>query len=83
MTEAAGGGRGEVERGLTERSLQDDAFRQRLLEDPKAVVKQELGTRLPEGVQGVGLWGRPQKPSTWFSPAPRLQTKAASSRTRS
>ena len=36
MTEAAGGGRGEVERRLTERSLQDEAFRQRLLEDPPA-----------------------------------------------
>jgi hypothetical protein len=51
MIEAAGGGRGEVVRRLTERSLQDEAFRQRLLENPKAVVEQELGTRLPEGVR--------------------------------
>ena len=53
MTEAAagGGGRAEMERRLVERSLQDEDFRQRLLEDPKAVVEQELGTRLPEGVR--------------------------------
>lgn len=35
MTEAAGGGRAEVERRLVERSLQDEEFRQRLLDDPK------------------------------------------------
>jgi hypothetical protein len=51
MTEAAGGGRAEVERRLVERSLQDDAFRQRLLEDPRAAMEQELGVRLPEEVQ--------------------------------
>jgi hypothetical protein len=51
MTEAAGSGRPEIERRLIERSLQDNAFRQGLLEDPKAAVEQELGTRLPEGVE--------------------------------
>jgi hypothetical protein len=51
MTEASGGGRAEVERRLVERSLQDDAFRQRLLEDPRAAMEQELGVRLPEEVQ--------------------------------
>jgi Nitrile hydratase, alpha chain len=49
MTEAAGGGRAEVERRLVERSLQDEEFRQRLLDDPKGTLEQELGTRLPEG----------------------------------
>jgi hypothetical protein len=48
---AGGGGRVEMERTLVQRSLQDEEFRQRLLEDPRAVVEQELGTRLPEGVQ--------------------------------
>jgi hypothetical protein len=43
MTEAAGGGRAEVERRLVERSLEDDAFRLRLLE--------ELGIQLPAEVQ--------------------------------
>jgi hypothetical protein len=51
MTEAAGGGREEVERRLVERSLQDEAFRQRLLDDPKGTLEQELGRGLPEGVQ--------------------------------
>ena len=48
MSEAAG--RAEMERRLIERSLQDDAFRQQLLDDPKAAVEQELGTRLPNEV---------------------------------
>jgi Nitrile hydratase, alpha chain len=51
MTEAAGGGRAEMERRLVERSLEDESFRQRLLADPRAAVEQELGTRLPEGVE--------------------------------
>ena len=51
MTEAAGGGRAEVERRLVERSLQDEEFRQRLLDDPKGTLEQELGRGLPEGVQ--------------------------------
>src|ERR1051325_8358648 len=51
MTEAAGGGRLDVERRLVQRSLEDESFRQRLLEDPRAAVEEELGTRLPEGVQ--------------------------------
>ena len=51
MTEAAGGGRAEVERRLVERSLQDEDFRQRLLDDPKGTLEQELGRGLPEGVQ--------------------------------
>ena len=49
MSEATG--RVGMERRLVGRSLEDDAFRQRLLEDPKAVAEQELGVRLPEEVQ--------------------------------
>ncbi len=54
MTEATGGGgggRAEVERRIIEKSLADEVFRQRLLEDPKGALEEELGTRLPEGVQ--------------------------------
>jgi hypothetical protein len=49
MSEATG--RQEIERRLIEKSLQDEDFRQRLIEDPKGTVEQELGTRLREGVE--------------------------------
>jgi Nitrile hydratase, alpha chain len=52
MSQAAGGdSRAEMERRLIQRSLQDENFRQRLLDDPKAAVEQELATQLPEGVE--------------------------------
>ena len=53
MSEAggAGGTRSEVERKLLQRSMEDEDFRRRLLEDPKGTFEQELGTRLPEGVR--------------------------------
>jgi hypothetical protein len=51
MSEASG--RQEMERRLIEKSVQDEDFRQRLIEDPKGVVEQELGTRLPEEVRVV------------------------------
>ena len=47
--------RAEMERRLIEKSLQDDAFRQRLLEDPRAAVEEELGTQLPEDVRVVAV----------------------------
>ena len=53
MSEASS--RAEMERRLVQRSLQDEAFRQRLLEDPKAAVEEELGTRLPEEVRVVAV----------------------------
>ncbi len=42
-----GSNRAEMERRLIEKSLQDESFRQRLIEDPKGAVEQELGTQLP------------------------------------
>jgi len=51
MSEATG--RQEMERMLIEKSVEDEAFRQRLIEDPKAAVEQELGSRLPEGARVV------------------------------
>ncbi len=48
-----GSGRAEMERRIVQRSIEDESFRQQLLEDPKAAVEQELGTRLPEGVRVV------------------------------
>ena len=48
-----GSGRTQMERRLIEKSLEDESFRQRLMEDPKGAVEQELGTRLPEEVRVV------------------------------
>ena len=50
-----GSGRAEMERRLIEKSIEDDAFRRRLLEDPKGAVEQELGTQLPEEVRVVAV----------------------------
>jgi hypothetical protein len=52
MSEASGGGsRAEIDRRLINRSLEDEDFRQRLLDDPKGTMEQELGRRLPENVE--------------------------------
>jgi len=52
MTEAAaGGGRAEMERRIVQRSIEDEEFRQRLLDDPKGTVEQELGSRLAESTE--------------------------------
>jgi hypothetical protein len=48
-------GRAEMERKLVERSLEDESFRRRLIEDPKGAVEEELGTRLPEEVRVVSV----------------------------
>ena len=48
---AGGGGRAEFERTLVQRSLEDENFKQRLLDDPKGTLEQELGSPLPEGVE--------------------------------
>jgi hypothetical protein len=53
MSEATS--RAEMERRLIEKGLADESFRQRLLEDPKGTVEQELGTRLPEEVRVVAV----------------------------
>ena len=47
--------RQEMERRLIEKSVEDESFRQRLIEEPKAAVEQELGTRLPEEVRVVAV----------------------------
>jgi hypothetical protein len=48
-----GSGRTKVERRIVQRSIEDEAFRRRLMEDPKGAVEEELGTWLPEGVRVV------------------------------
>ena len=52
MTQASGGAsRPELERRLIDRSLQDESFRQRLLDDPKGTIEHDLGSRLPESIE--------------------------------
>jgi hypothetical protein len=53
MSEASD--RQEMERRLIEKSLQDESFRQRLMENPKGTVEEELGMRLPEDVRVVAV----------------------------
>ena len=54
VTDAASD-RQEIERRIVQRSLEDDAFRQQLLEDPKAAIGEELGAPLPEEVRVVAV----------------------------
>jgi hypothetical protein len=42
-----------MERRIVQRSIEDDAFRQRLIEDPKGALEQELGARLPKELRVV------------------------------
>ncbi len=46
-----GSGPEEMRRRLIERSAQDEELRQRLVTDPKGTVEQELGAKLPEGIE--------------------------------
>ena len=58
MTEAssgAGGTRPEIEGAIVRRSLEDEDFRQRLLEDPKAAVEEELGLAVARCRSGKGV----------------------------
>ncbi len=52
MTEASGGSmRSEVQRRLLQRSIEDEDFRKKLLDDPKWALEQVLQTQLPEDVE--------------------------------
>jgi hypothetical protein len=68
MTQASGGSirRAELERKLIQRSLEDGAFRQRLLDDPRAAAArrgahsgrgEDAGYRLPRASQHGGGGG--------------------------
>ena len=43
--------RNEMQAQLVERASRDQAFRQELLADPRAVIEREFGLAVPEGVQ--------------------------------
>jgi hypothetical protein len=52
MTEASGGSsRAEMERRLIQRSMEDEGFRRRLLEDPR---RAGAGERAARGRRGAG-----------------------------
>ncbi|MGF1470891.1 MAG: NHLP leader peptide family RiPP precursor [Rubrobacteraceae bacterium] len=51
MIEASGSSPQEIRQRLMQRSVEDEEFRQRLLDDPKAAIEEELGTSLPEEVE--------------------------------
>jgi hypothetical protein len=40
-----------MERRLVQRSLEDESFRQRLREEPRAALEEEIGARLPAEIQ--------------------------------
>ncbi|MGI3783235.1 MAG: NHLP leader peptide family RiPP precursor [Janthinobacterium lividum] len=44
------GARKDIERKLVARALKDDAFRQRLLSDPKDALAEEIGQSLPSDI---------------------------------
>ena len=69
-----GSGRQEIERRLIEKSMEDEDFRQRLLEDPKGAVEQDLGARLPEEVRVVAL---EETPDTIYLVLPGTPTAGA------
>ena len=54
MTEAGSSGSGRApdwECRLLQRSMEDEDFRQKLLDDPKGALEQELGDQLPESME--------------------------------
>ena len=51
MDENPGKTRQQLEAKLIDRALQDDAFRQELVRDPKGIVERELGSAIPEHIQ--------------------------------
>ncbi|MGF1470875.1 MAG: NHLP leader peptide family RiPP precursor [Rubrobacteraceae bacterium] len=64
MTEASAGTSGgspeQIRQRMMQRSLEDEEFRQRLLDDPKATVEEELGTSLPEQIEIHAVEETPQ-----------------------
>ena len=43
--------RQSAERQIIEKAMKDDAFRQKLISDPKAAISQELGVELPSSLK--------------------------------
>ena len=76
MTDAMGGGdRGVMRQRIVQKSLEDEAFRRQLLADPKTAVEQELGIRLPLGIEVRAV---EETPDTVYLVLPPLQAAGQS-----
>ncbi|MGF1471336.1 MAG: NHLP leader peptide family RiPP precursor [Rubrobacteraceae bacterium] len=51
MAEASSGGSEEIRQRLVQRTMEDEELRQRLLNNPKVTIEQEIGAHLPEGLE--------------------------------
>jgi hypothetical protein len=51
MTQATATNRTELEARLIARAWQDDAFKQQLVDDPRAAIAAEFGRAVPEGIE--------------------------------
>ena len=61
--------RKQLEAQLIDRAMQDDAFRQELVRDPRGVFARELSVRIPEHITVQVL---EESPSTVYLVLPRL-----------
>ena len=75
---AGGGSRAEIERALVQRSIEDQDFRQRLLDDPKGTLEQALGTQLAEDVEVRVVEENPQTIYLVLPAPPRRSAKTSS-----
>ena len=67
-----------MERALVQRSIEDQDFRQRLLEDPKGTLEQALETQLAEDVEVRVVEENPQTIYWCFPAPPRRSAKKSS-----
>ena len=81
MSEASS--RAQLERRLIEKGLEDESFRQRLLEEPRAALEEELGARLPAEIQIRVVEETADTIYLVLPSASPLSAKAASSQTSS
>ena len=73
MDEQQVNARKQLEAQLIARALQDEAFRQELLRDPKGIFARELGITMPEHIQVQVL---EESPTTVYLVLPQLVTGA-------
>ena len=60
--------RAEFERNLAIRAHEDEEFKQRLLNDPKSIYEEELGTQIPESFEVRVI---EEEPNSLFMVLPR------------